>query len=52
LPISEVLDPKKAFQRTCSISISLIASTGLVHHLGSQKVESTEALFNAAAING
>jgi hypothetical protein len=51
LIISEVLDPKKAFQRKCSISISLITSKLLVNHFGSETVESAAAFFNAAAIN-
>lgn len=50
--MSEVQDPKKeAFQRKCSIIISLIASMLLVNNLGSQNAASTASFLNAAAIN-
>jgi hypothetical protein len=50
--MSDTLDSKKeAFQRKCSIIISLIASMLLVNNLGSQNAASTASFLNASAIN-
>lgn len=50
--MAEVLDPKKdAFQRKCSIIISLIASMLLVNNLGSQNATMAASFQNTAAIN-
>ena len=50
--MAEVQDPKKeAFQRKCSIIISLIASMLLVNNLGSQNAAGDASFQNAAAIN-
>ncbi|MBU6225365.1 MAG: DUF4337 family protein [Burkholderiales bacterium] len=43
--------PKEAFQRKCSIFISLVASMLLVNNLGSQNSGSSAAFLNASAIN-
>ena len=43
--------PKDAFQRKCSILISLIASMLLINNLGSQNSGSSAAFLNASAIN-
>ena len=42
---------KEAFQRKCSIIISLIASMLLVNNLGSQNAGGSAAFLNASAIN-
>ena len=42
---------KEAFQRKCSILISLIASMLLINNLGSQNSGSSAAFLNASAIN-
>ena len=42
---------KEAFQRKCSIIISLIASMLLINNLGSQNSGSAAAFLNASAIN-
>jgi hypothetical protein len=50
--MAEIQDPKKeAFQRKCSIIISLIASMLLVNNLGSQNAAGEASFQNAAAIN-
>jgi hypothetical protein len=50
--MAEIQDPKKeAFQRKCSIIISLIASMLLVNNLGSQNAAVDASFQNAAAIN-
>jgi hypothetical protein len=43
--------PKEAFQRKCSILISLVASMLLINNLGSQNSGSSAAFLNASAIN-
>jgi hypothetical protein len=50
--MSEIQDSKKeAFQRKCSIIISLIASMLLVNNLGSQNAAGNASFLNASAIN-
>ena len=50
--MADIQDPKReAFQRKCSIIISLIASMLLVNNLGSQNAAGNAAFQNAAAIN-
>ena len=50
--MADIQDPKReAFQRKCSIIISLIASMLLVNNLGSQNAAGAASFQNAAAIN-
>jgi hypothetical protein len=50
--MADTQDPKReAFQRKCSIIISLIASMLLVNNLGSQNAAGAASFQNAAAIN-
>lgn len=49
--IDTVETAKEAFQRKCSIYISLIASMLLINNLGSQNAGSAAAFLNASAIN-
>jgi len=49
--MSDTKDKKEAFQKKCSIIISLIASLLLINSLGAQNSSSTAAYLNASAIN-